>query len=430
MINVATGGRISLNELLKTMNRIVGSDIQATYGPPRAGDVRDSQADITKARTLLGYTPFVDLEEGLRHTLEWCRAESRRRRPPATEGVIFPLLITLCEPLRVAGHARVLASRSSSPHPEHLTSAGDLLRGLVTRAATTVVGADLPPATREGAVPGRRAAVRASRMVRTGSRHMKRRTHESIDSLAVRHCAAGRGPAAGTNSRAIRSRADAKAPAVIVNLNTATLDELQTLPGIGASTAARILEYRQKNGPFKKIEELMNVRGVGEKSFLKLRSQITVAGKPSRPVAAVNDVPVTRPRVRPGAGLPALRGAAGFSLVEFMLVTGIVATISAMAVATTTHALSGTGPPVRPDTWRGGFNALEPTRWHAGQASRCASALGGHHRLQRVPDGNHNGVSVVRHRGWSRCRSRCPPLTSSFFAGVIRYDGRACLSRW
>jgi competence protein ComEA len=68
--------------------------------------------------------------------------------------------------------------------------------------------------------------------------------------------------------------------AVVVNLNTATATDLQTLPGIGARTAARIVDYRQKNGPFKKIEELMNVQGVGEKSFLKLRSQITVAAKP------------------------------------------------------------------------------------------------------------------------------------------------------
>jgi len=62
----------------------------------------------------------------------------------------------------------------------------------------------------------------------------------------------------------------------LVNLNTATLAELQKLPGIGAKTAERIVEYRQKKGPFKKIEELMNVQGIGEKSFLKLRPQITV----------------------------------------------------------------------------------------------------------------------------------------------------------
>jgi competence protein ComEA len=78
----------------------------------------------------------------------------------------------------------------------------------------------------------------------------------------------------------------AAAPAVLVNLNTATVTELQTLPGIGAKTAERILQYREKNGPFKKIEELMNVQGIGEKSFLKLRPQITVAAKPGAPGAA------------------------------------------------------------------------------------------------------------------------------------------------
>ena len=74
-INVATGHRISLNDLLRTMNRLLGADLAAVYEASRAGDVRDSQADISKARTLLGYQPSVSLEEGLRRTLEWCRAE-------------------------------------------------------------------------------------------------------------------------------------------------------------------------------------------------------------------------------------------------------------------------------------------------------------------------------------------------------------------
>jgi competence protein ComEA len=67
------------------------------------------------------------------------------------------------------------------------------------------------------------------------------------------------------------------ASTAIVNINTASATEIATLPGVGAKMAARIIEYRQKNGPFKKIEELMNVRGVGEKNFLKLKSQVTVA---------------------------------------------------------------------------------------------------------------------------------------------------------
>jgi len=78
------------------------------------------------------------------------------------------------------------------------------------------------------------------------------------------------------------ARPAATPSAAVVNLNTATVSDLQRLPGIGAKTAARILEYREKKGPFKKIEELMNVQGIGEKNFLKLRTQVTVATKPER----------------------------------------------------------------------------------------------------------------------------------------------------
>ena len=74
VINVATGLRISLNDLLRTLNKIVGTTLQAVYKEERAGDVRDSQADITKAKEILGYTPAIGLEEGLRRTLNWARS--------------------------------------------------------------------------------------------------------------------------------------------------------------------------------------------------------------------------------------------------------------------------------------------------------------------------------------------------------------------
>jgi nucleoside-diphosphate-sugar epimerase len=72
-INVATEGRVSLNELLGVLQRIIGTNLEPIYGPPREGDVRDSQASIEKARRLLGYEPRVSFEDGLRHTVEWFR---------------------------------------------------------------------------------------------------------------------------------------------------------------------------------------------------------------------------------------------------------------------------------------------------------------------------------------------------------------------
>ncbi len=79
VINVATSGRISLNDLFATVRDLTGAaSIEPIYTTPRPGDVRDSQADISRARDLLGYEPSVPFEEGLRRTIEWYRAERER----------------------------------------------------------------------------------------------------------------------------------------------------------------------------------------------------------------------------------------------------------------------------------------------------------------------------------------------------------------
>ena len=75
VINVATGGRISLNQLFRAMRDVVGGTLEPTYAGAREGDVRDSQADITKAKEILGYEPTVPFEEGLERTIAWYRTE-------------------------------------------------------------------------------------------------------------------------------------------------------------------------------------------------------------------------------------------------------------------------------------------------------------------------------------------------------------------
>ena len=79
IINVATGGRISILELAETMAAVLGVNVAPEHVAARAGDVRDSQADITRARTILGYEPTVPFDEGLRRTLEWYRKTTAAR---------------------------------------------------------------------------------------------------------------------------------------------------------------------------------------------------------------------------------------------------------------------------------------------------------------------------------------------------------------
>jgi UDP-glucose 4-epimerase len=74
VINVATGGRISLNRCSRSCATSSVPTVRPEYVEPRAGDVRDSQADIQKAKDLLGYQPIVSFEDGLARTIEWYRA--------------------------------------------------------------------------------------------------------------------------------------------------------------------------------------------------------------------------------------------------------------------------------------------------------------------------------------------------------------------
>ena len=79
-------------------------------------------------------------------------------------------------------------------------------------------------------------------------------------------------PPVEAQARRANEPASAAAAAAKVDLNTATGKELESLPGVGPRTAELIIEYREQHDGFQKIEELMNVRGIGERTFLRLRS--------------------------------------------------------------------------------------------------------------------------------------------------------------
>ena len=75
VFNVACGVRTTLLEVVATLAKIVGKDIKPIHEPKRAGDIKDSLADITQAKTVLGYTAPVSFEEGLKRCVEWYKAK-------------------------------------------------------------------------------------------------------------------------------------------------------------------------------------------------------------------------------------------------------------------------------------------------------------------------------------------------------------------
>lgn len=77
VMNIASGTRVTLNQIIAMLNELTGQMLPTQFGPPRAGDVRHSHADITRAREWLGYEPRVDVREGLRRTVEWYEKEGK-----------------------------------------------------------------------------------------------------------------------------------------------------------------------------------------------------------------------------------------------------------------------------------------------------------------------------------------------------------------
>ena len=81
-------------------------------------------------------------------------------------------------------------------------------------------------------------------------------------------------------STGVVAAAGKPAPAGKVNINTASVEQLTTLPGVGPKLAARIVEYRQKSGGFKSIQELMNVKGIGERNLERIQPHLSL-GEPA-----------------------------------------------------------------------------------------------------------------------------------------------------
>src|SRR5438445_4447672 len=96
VFNIGCGRRISLNEVLAALRKITGKALEAKYDPPREGDIRDSQADISQARAYLGYSPQVGFEEGLRLTFDWYR-ESRLKAAAKEAAPFFRTQLAFAE---------------------------------------------------------------------------------------------------------------------------------------------------------------------------------------------------------------------------------------------------------------------------------------------------------------------------------------------
>ena len=155
-----------------------------------------------------------------------------------------------------------------------------VLFAMVTLMATALASSPAAAQTAKPAMPA--PAAKTSKPAEAGKTAKPAKPRPAAKAATPTPAQAEKAAKPATKTRTAKPAAAAKAHATAlspVNLNAASAAQLQTLPGIGPSAAQRIVDYRQKNGAFKKIEELMNVKGIGEKSFLKLKPLITVGAE-------------------------------------------------------------------------------------------------------------------------------------------------------
>jgi len=104
--------------------------------------------------------------------------------------------------------------------------------------------------------------------------------HELSDTYSAEQIIVGKagqgGVATGTSGASSGAGGGSGSPGALVNINTATLDQLETLPGIGPALGQRIIDYREQHGPFHTVNDLLDVSGIGDQRLADLRSMVTV----------------------------------------------------------------------------------------------------------------------------------------------------------
>jgi len=110
--------------------------------------------------------------------------------------------------------------------------------------------------------------------------HRTNRVREAVTALALCLALLSVPVAVAADEQAAAAKTGGSAgPARPVDLNRASAEELTVVPGIGKALAQRIVDFREQHGPFARVEDLMKVKGIGEKSFEKIRPHITVSAK-------------------------------------------------------------------------------------------------------------------------------------------------------